>query len=151
LPLSGHPSLPQRALQGDRLARQPGDRARRSRPVGGIVLQLGTGMQTIDGITVFPDDQDEGQKWYLPAPVRIARRVEDGHPLFSLIKYRPAAADAGVQGGGFAMFTVALGLTEKQERRLRGKLGADVRLSAVPFDEGTVECVALNLQGPGGT
>jgi hypothetical protein len=115
------------------------------------VLQLGTGMQTIDGVTVFSDNENEKQKWYLPAPVRIARRAEDDHPLFSLIKYRPAAADAGVEGGGFATFTVALGLTEKQERTLRAKLGSDVLLSAVPFDEGTVECVALNLQGPGGT
>ena len=115
------------------------------------MLQLGTGMQTIQGVTVFPDHADEDQYWYLPAHLAIARRPADDWPQFSFIKYRRAATDEGVQGGGFLMFTVELTLPEDVEREIRSKIPANARLTVARFDTGTVECVALNLQGPGGT
>lgn len=115
------------------------------------MLQLGSGMQTIEGVTVFPDHADESQYWYLPAHLEIARRPSDNWPQFSFIKYKRAAADQGVEGGGFLMFTVALTLPEEVERKVRAAIPGNARLTAVPFDSGTVECVALNLQGPGGT
>lgn len=115
------------------------------------MLQLGTGMRTIEGVTVFPDHADENQYWYLPAQLEIARRPSDDWPQFSFIKYKRAATAGGVEGGGFLMFTVALTLPEKIERKVRAAIPASARLSAVPFDSGSVECVALNLQGPGGT
>lgn len=115
------------------------------------MLQLGTGMQTIQGVTVFPDHADEEQYWYLPAHLSIARRQEDDWPQFTFMKFKRAATDEGVEGGGFLMFTVELTLPEEVEQEIRSKIPANARLSAAPFDTGTVECVALNLQGPGGT
>lgn len=115
------------------------------------MLQLGSGMQTIEGVTVFPDHADPEQYWYLPAHLEIARRPADDWPQFSFIKYKRAATADGVEGGGFLMFTVALTLPEEVERKVRAAIPGGARLTAVPFDSGTVECVALNLQGPGGT
>jgi hypothetical protein len=110
---------------------------------------------TVDGVTVFPDHADEDQFWYLPAPVRLARRPEDDRAKFTLIKYKPAAVAAGVKGGGFLMFEVNLTLDAATERRIRSRLSGiargEPRLTVVPFDEGTVQCIALNLQGSGGT
>lgn len=115
------------------------------------MLQLGSGMQTVEGVTIFPDHADENQFWYLPAHLEIARRPADDWPQFSFIKFKREATAEGVTGGGFLMFTVALTLPEEIERKVRAKIPGNARLTAVPFDAGTVECVALNLQGPGGT
>jgi hypothetical protein len=117
------------------------------------VLRLGEGVETIEGITVYPDHADPSQYWCLPGPVSLARRA-DGHAQFTFIKYKPAAVEAGVKGGGFLMFTAALTLDPKTESKIRSKLhseGGPPKLTAVQFDEGTVQCVSLNLQGAGGT
>ncbi|MCO6419644.1 hypothetical protein JYK14_26260 [Siccirubricoccus sp. KC 17139] len=117
--------------------------------------QLGTRTLTVDGVTVFADHADPLQFWYLPAPVALARRP-DNSGAFTFIKYRPAAVAGGAKGGGFAMFEVNLRLPPAVEQRIRGQLaalvrGGEPRLSAVPFDEGTVRCIALDLEGSGGT
>ncbi len=110
---------------------------------------------TIDGITVFFDHADPSQFWYLPGPVRLARRTEDRRAAFTFIKYKPAAVAGGAKGGGFVMFEVNLRIDPEQERRILSKLSSVSRgrpkLAVVPFDEGTVQCIALNLQGAGGT
>ncbi len=118
--------------------------------------QLGASTITVDGVTVFSDHADPNQFWYLPAPVALAKRASDGRPAFTLIKWRPAAVEAGAKGGGFLMLEANLKLPEATERAIRSQLrrsGAreDIRLSAVPFDGGTVKCIALDLEGPGGT
>ncbi|GIJ57320.1 hypothetical protein [Virgisporangium aurantiacum] len=108
---------------------------------------------TIDGITCFPDDADRSQYWYLPAPVQLARD-RNGRPRLTLIQY-VGAADNALDDGGFLVFEVDCKLERDVERRLRTRLraiaGGDVRLSPVQFDEGTVRCMAFDLDGPGGT
>jgi hypothetical protein len=119
------------------------------------MLLLGSKSMTIDGITVFFDHADPAQFWYLPGPVRIARRREDDRASFTFIKYKPAAVAGGAKGGGFVTFEVNLKLDTEQERRILSKLRSVSRgkpkLALVPFDEGTVQCIALNIQGAGGT
>src|SRR5262249_55824693 len=122
---------------------------------GPEMLLLNTaGAITVDGVTVFPDHADPDQFWYLPGPVSLARRT-DGRPAFTFIKYRPAAVSAGVKGGGFLMFTASLRLSRETEQRIMSRLGAlahgTPKLSLVQFDQGAVKCVALNLEGGGGT
>src|SRR5215510_6045181 len=117
------------------------------------MLVMGSKTVTVDGVTVFADHADPRQFWYLPAPVTLAERNDV--PQFTLIKYRPAVANSGVQGGGFVMMEVELKLDPKVEQKILSAVsrfsdGAP-RLSAVPFDEGTVQVVALNIQGGGGT
>ena len=60
-----------------------------------------------------------------------------------------------MKGGGFLLFTTALTLEPEVEQKIKSQLPrppeGDLRLAAAPFDEGTVQCVALDLQGSGGT
>jgi hypothetical protein len=119
--------------------------------------QLGARTLTVDGVTVFSDHADPNQYWYLPAPVALAKRALDGRPALSMIKFRPAAVAGGAKGGGFATFEVNLKLPEDTERSIKSQLRRlpgvtrAVTLSAIPFDEGTVRCIALDLEGSGGT
>src|SRR5690606_23885042 len=74
---------------------------------------------------------------------------------FSFIQYKPAVAGAGIKGGGFAMFETTLKLSSSQEAAIRSRLAVEAgavnpRLSTVMFEEGSVQCIALNLQGSGG-
>ena len=113
---------------------------------------------TIDGLTVFRDHADPNQFWYLPGPVSLARR-SDNEDLaeFTFLKYKPATVDVAKKGGGFVMFKATLKLTRQLESRIIGRLNAEsgvtppVRLAAAPFEEGSVQCIALNVQGAGGT
>src|SRR2546426_7379882 len=104
---------------------------------------------TVDGIPVFPDHADPNQFWYLPGPVSLTRRT-DGQSVFTFIKYKPAAVEGGAKGGGFVMFATSLKLDRATEGRVKARLSGiapgDPVLSLVPFDTGTVKCVALNLE-----
>ena len=119
------------------------------------MLALGKAAITVDGITVFADHRDENQFWYLQGPVGLARRPEDDRAVLSLIKYRNTPTEAGDLGGGFMTFETNLLLSEETERKIMSELAGiapgEPKLAAVPFDDGSVECVALDLQGGGGT
>ncbi|MDQ3475508.1 MAG: hypothetical protein M3492_03980, partial [Actinomycetota bacterium] len=117
------------------------------------MLQLGETMKVIDGVTVFSDHADPNRFWYLPAPVVLADKP-DGSKAFTFIKYTDKAKTGGARGGGFLMFETMLTLDKGTERSILSALRSeadDPTLEMVPFDEGSVECVALNLQGGGGT
>ncbi len=113
---------------------------------------------TIDGMSVFRDHADPNQFWYLPGPVSLARRANEPNLAeFSMLKYKAASVDVAKKGGGFLMFKATLKLSPQQEARIIGRLNAEpgvtppVRLAAAPFEEGAVQCIALNVQGAGGT
>ncbi len=109
---------------------------------------------TVDGVTVFPDHADPNQFWYLPGPVSLGQRA-DGQPSFTFIKFKPAAVAGGAKGGGFVMFTTSLRLQRQTEQKILNRLGAlahgEPKLALAQFDQGSVKCVALNLEGSGGT
>jgi hypothetical protein len=109
---------------------------------------------TLEGVTVFSDHADPDQFWFLPGPVQLARRA-DGEAAFTFIKYKPAAVEGGAKGGGFLTFEANLRLDPDTERRILSRLSAltrgKPRLAVVPFQQGTVQCIALNVQGSGGT
>jgi hypothetical protein len=118
------------------------------------VLLLGSANTlTLAGITVYPDDADPLQYWYLPGPVQLARDSTQ-RPHLTLIQY-VGRADIDLDDGGFLLFEVNLRLDPDIERQMRSRLrsiaGGAVNLSPVQFDEGTVKCVALDLEGSGGT
>jgi hypothetical protein len=108
---------------------------------------------TIEGIQVYADHADPAQFWYLPGPVRLSRRKEDGRAEFTFLKVRAAQAGTEAKGGGFLMMSVDMLLDPALERRILSKLGAFSRgrpkLSVVPFDEGTVRVIALDLDSGG--
>jgi hypothetical protein len=120
------------------------------------MLLLSTSPIVSDGVTVFPDHADSNQFWYLPAPVGLATLPGSDEPQFLLIEYTPDLASSGVQGVGFLNVTLCLKLSDDTRNELMGQIKAafpnadDPRLTPVPFDEGTVQIVALDLQGSGG-
>jgi hypothetical protein len=113
------------------------------------MLMLNSQSWTIEGIQVFADHADPKQFWYLPGPVHLTRRREDGRAEFTFIKVRAATAGTEAKGGGFLTFSVDLALDPALERRILAKLSSMARgkprLSVVPFDEGTVRVIALDL------
>ena len=112
---------------------------------------------TVNGITVFPDHADPNQFWYLPGPVGLETMAGSTEPQFLLILYAPDVATGGIQGNGFLNVTLALKLSDDNQAAIIGKIRvqfpevANPLLSPVSFDEGTVQIVALDLQGSGGT
>ena len=112
---------------------------------------------TVGGCTVFPDHADVNQFWYLPGPVDFAPMPNSEEPQFTLIEYAPDVASTGVQGVGFLNLTTALRLKDETRRDIMGQLRSSFptadnpRLAPVPFDDGSVRIVALDLQGGGGT
>lgn len=118
------------------------------------MLEIGSKTITVDGVTVFSDHADQNQFWYLPGPVQLARRAQDNRAAFTIIKYGNVSGDS-VEGRGFFMFEVNLKLDPNVERKIMSRISSmakgQPKLAAVPFDDGSVECIALDLQGSGGT
>lgn len=112
---------------------------------------------TLEGVSVFRDHADPNQFWYLPGPVDLARRGTDQSAAFTFLKYKAAVPGAGIKGGGFLTFESTLRLPKSLETRLASRLASEpgttppVRLTTASFEEGTVQCIALNVQGAGGT
>jgi len=121
------------------------------------MLLFSTASITEDGVTVFPDHADPNQFWYLPGPVDLATLPGSDEPQFLLIEYTPEVASTGVQGVGFLNVTVCLKLRDDTRDKLMGRIRSvwpnadNPNLAPVPFDEGTVQIVSLDLQGGGGT
>ena len=119
------------------------------------MLQLGSSSFEVDGVTVLSDHADTDQWWYLATRVALDKRP-DGSPAFSLLKWKPAAVEAGVKGGGFLMFQAIVTLPAATRSKIMGRIsslspGGDPRLAPAPIERGTVRCLALNLEGGGGT
>ena len=118
------------------------------------MLLLNSQSWTIEGIQVFADHADPAQFWFLPGPVQLSRRRSDGRAEFTFLKVRAAQAGTEAKGGGFLMLSVDMLLDPSLERRILAKLAGvsrgRPRLSVVPFDEGTVRVIALDLDSGGG-
>ncbi|MFE0148340.1 hypothetical protein ACFWY5_14445 [Nonomuraea sp. NPDC059007] len=117
------------------------------------MLQLGSQTFEVDGVTVFRDHADPDQFWYLATEV-VLRTRSDGRAAFSFLQYRPDVKDAGIEGGGFLMLETAVTLPAATRSKILGQaqaLAANPRLAAAPVEAGSVRCLALNLEGPGGT
>lgn len=107
------------------------------------MLLLGRGARQIEGYTIFPDHENPKQFWYLSGPVSLAQRNDS--TVFTLIKYNKKAKDKGAKGGGFVTFEVNLNLPDKIESSIKSKLPDGAVLAPVPFDKGTVKCLALDV------
>ena len=119
------------------------------------MLQLGSTTFEVDDVTVFADHADPNQFYYLASRVELDKRP-DGSDAFSLLKWKPAAVQAGVKGGGFLMFQTVVTLPPATRSKILGRIASiaptgQAKLAAAPIESGTVRCIALNLEGSGGT
>jgi hypothetical protein len=120
------------------------------------MLLLSSDSFTVDGVTVFPDHADPNQFWCLPAPVGLATLPGSDEPQFNLIEYTPDVATSGVNGVGFLNVTLCLELSQEAQNKILGRIKSafstadDPRVAPVPFDDGTVQIVTLDMQGSGG-
>lgn len=105
---------------------------------------------TIENITIFADDQDANQFWYLSGDIHLS--TQDGDPVFSLIKY---AGDATHQGGGYLTFQTDTSLSDAKRASLLSQFiltlpperrPTNPRMDPVTFDSGQVNVFAVGLQ-----
>lgn len=117
------------------------------------MILLGFDSIEVDGVVAYPDHANPHQYWYLPANVHLATR--DGEAIFTLIKYRPDAQQAGASGGGFLTCEVNLSLNQSLKSRLESKILSafkdkgvtrdNLNLSPVLYDSGKVGVTALDV------
>ena len=118
------------------------------------MLQLGSRTFTVSGVTVYGDHADPDQFWYIPAPVRIARRPPNDSPQLTLIMYEEDVAGVGIDGGGFLMLETEIVLDDDTRHqvlvRVRAAIGrlAAARPGAVRRRHGAVH--RLEPAGPRG-
>jgi len=114
------------------------------------MLLLDADQQMIEGVQVFADHADPNQFWFCNMQPRLVEAMP-GRKAFSLIRYRTEERTSG----GFLSFecdlSVDRGVIERITSRLRRFCPGRPKLSPIPFTEGTVQCVVLDLQGSGGT
>src|SRR5688572_25131737 len=119
------------------------------------MLQLGSTTFEVDDVTVFADHADPNQFYYLPSRVELDKRP-DGSDAFSLLKWKPAAVEAGVKGGGVLMFQTAVTLPPATRSKILGRIASiapsgEAKLAVAPMESGSVRSLALSLEGSGGT
>lgn len=113
-------------------------------------------IQTIEGITVYGDDEDFTKFYLVPDEPRF-RINENGRPAFSFLKYRnPIERTDGEKGGGFLICDVEFTVTpEKQEAVVKklqeqinqlvgtGTQPPQVKIGTITYSRGTAK---LNLE-----
>jgi len=106
---------------------------------------------SVDGIDVYPDDDEtnKNQFWYIPGKVQLAQR--DGKPVLSYMWYKFDVGDSA--GTGFLNFEVNTAVDARQLQAIEAKLRAEygiksdepIRLTEVAYDKGKV---AFSVLGP---
>jgi hypothetical protein len=117
------------------------------------MLYLNPPYYIIDGVSIFPDDSDPLQFYFLPMMPRLTttKDVATGKdvPVIQLIEYEGSAGT-----GGFINFDVNIGIdpdvlddvTAKLKRQ--AQLSDTPRLSPLTFVDGTVKLLILGAQSP---
>src|SRR5581483_2808911 len=112
------------------------------------MIDLGRPALHAEGITVFPDHADPGRFHYLPDSPEL-RLDADGRPELSLLEYQLDPELHDVLGAGLLSLTVDLGVDEERLERLRRRLAARSRSSAVTLgpvgaDAGSCELILID-------
>lgn len=119
------------------------------------MLTIDTPFYQIRGVTIFRDDRDPDQFYYLPPAVRLARQADGKTPAFTLYKYRrdltdnPALDPTKARGAGLALFETemplehaVLVLTELSSQAQR----PNARLDPVLFRSGKVHAIVAHAR-----
>ena len=121
------------------------------------MLDLNTRFELF-GVTLYRDRDDEEVIFYLPPPPTIPE--DENGLMFDLFAYEKGGEQTDIEAGGFLTLAVStdLGALERPIlRKLRDEFGDNVRLTSIPFTEGTVRLAgldtgqaSLNEDGTGG-
>lgn len=119
------------------------------------MLTIDTPFYQIKGVTIFRDDSDPDQFYYLPPSVRLAKQADGKTPAFTLYKYRrdltdnPALDPTKARGAGLALFetempleNATLILSELSSQAQR----PNARLDPVFFRSGKVHAIVAHSQ-----
>jgi hypothetical protein len=124
-------------------------------------------VQTIEGVTVYGDDEQEDVFYILPDSPRF-RLDENGKPVFKFLKYRtPIERGENVKKGGFCNFDVEFVVTPEKEQavitalkdQLKAQRGKDaiVKIGKLSYTDGTAKLLITDqnnklvekIQNPG--
>jgi hypothetical protein len=115
------------------------------------MLYLNSPYFVINGVSIFPDDKDPLQFYYLPMMPHLTMvtdpKTNVAAPQIQLIEYEGAAGT-----GGFLNFDVNIGIDQDALNEVSGqlqqqaKLTAQPRLSPVTFVDGSVDLLILGAQ-----
>jgi hypothetical protein len=100
-------------------------------------------VQTIEGVTVYGDDELENLFYILPDSPRF-RLGDDGKPVFKFLKYRTPIERKNVLKGGYCNFDVEFVVTPEKEQAVKAALNAqrgkdDVKIGKLSYTEGTAK------------
>ncbi|HKF21300.1 MAG TPA: hypothetical protein VKE93_07000 [Candidatus Angelobacter sp.] len=116
------------------------------------MLTIDTPFYQIKGVTIFRDDRDLDQFYYLPPAVRLAHQA-DGTLAFTLFKYRrdlidnPALDPTKARGAGLALFETEMPLDHAGSLLSDLSSAADrpnARLDPVLFRSGKVHAIVAH-------
>ncbi len=115
------------------------------------MLYLNSPYFVINGVSVFPDDKDPLQFYYLPMMPHLTMvtdpKTNVATPQLQLIEYEGAAGT-----GGFLNFDVNIGIDQdalsevSSQLQQQAKLTGQPRLSPVTFVDGSVDLLILGAQ-----
>jgi len=115
------------------------------------MLYLNPPFYVIDGVSLFPDHQDQLQYYYMPVAPQLTCLTDEATnqriPQIQLIKYRGKAGN-----GGFLNFDVNIGIEPDKLTTIAGKLQSKAGLPDVPRltpvlpVDGTVRLLLLGKQ-----
>src|SRR5215211_6933095 len=115
------------------------------------MLYLNPPFYVIDGVSLFPDHQDQLQYYYMPVAPQLTCLTDEATneriPQIQLIKYRGRAGN-----GGFLNFDVNIGIEPDKLNEIAGKLQSKAglpdtpRLAPVLPIDGTVRLLLLGKQ-----
>lgn len=100
-------------------------------------------VQTIEGVTVYGDDEKDELFYILPDSPRF-RLGDDNKPVFKFLKYRTPVERANVLKGGYCNFDVEFVVTPEKEQAVKNKLveqrqGKEVQIGKLSYTEGTAK------------
>ena len=108
------------------------------------MLDLNTRFELF-GVTLYRDRDQKDVIFYVP-PAPTIPEDENG-PMFDLFAYEKGGEQDDIEAGGFLTLAISTDLGDLERpilRKLQDEFGDDVRLTSIPFTEGSVRLAGLD-------
>jgi hypothetical protein len=123
-----------------------------------MAVDLGN-QQSLEGLSVFGDDQDPAKFYVMPDQPRFRIDSQTGKPVFKFIKYKlPVDRPDGKKGGGFVVFDTQFVVADATLKKIQSDLDAQVAakniqgvtsatIDHIPFTDATASLTLLDTSG----